>query len=193
MGFTLAGLLPQPATTDEGCQGTAVASGEGYKRILCLSRGPSSATPWALRLPGTCAPKPRPERPPSAPPPRADTMSGVPTPLLSRATQAADPRSRGEGPGLPEDLAGQKDLEPRLTTGPVSRPAAPPSCCLGVSQATGLEHFSLANSERLADESAGNDSGCVRPCPSCSEYFRSQNALLYEVRGQRALQGASGV
>lgn len=37
LGFILAVLLPQPATTDEGCKGMVVASGEGYKRVLCLS------------------------------------------------------------------------------------------------------------------------------------------------------------
>lgn len=82
------------------------------------------------------APKARPRILPPAPPPRADTVSRVPTSLLSQAMQFAGPRSPDEGRGLPEDLEGQKDPELGLTTGPASRPAAPPSCCLGVSQAT---------------------------------------------------------
>lgn len=61
---------------------------------------------WACLQGEATAPKPRPGSPPSAPPPRTDTVSAVPTALLSRATQAAGHRSPGEGPGLPGRLGG---------------------------------------------------------------------------------------
>lgn len=193
LGFILAVLLPQPATTDEGCKGMVVASGEGYKRVVCLSivRTELSAALgdhpfdtrglWDCRAAARRPPNPlqdalaegsyRAQAPPREPAVcSASTRghrSGVPTALLRRATQASGPRSRGEGSG--KTWRGRKAWS---RDSPRARRAFPRRRHLVVSRfprRPGPEHSSLANSERLADESAGDEGGCSRLCPKTTE------------------------
>lgn len=199
LGFILAVLLPQPATTDEGCKGMVVASGEGYKRVVCLSivRTELSAALgvhpfdtrglWDCRAAARRPPNPlqdalaegsyRAQAPPREPPVcsastrghRSGVPTGSPPPSCGEPRR---PRVLGVGARAPACGKTWRGRKAWSRDSPRARRAFPRRRHLVVSRfprRPGPEHSSLANSERLADESAGDEGGCSRLCPKTTE------------------------